>query len=72
MDLKGQTQLSIDVDKTTAYQCEECGSEFFEEIICIRKISRLLSGADDDSLIPMKTYRCSECKQIKREVRIRE
>ena len=42
MDLKGQTQLSIDVDKTTAYQCEECGSEFFEEIICIRKISRLL------------------------------
>ena len=24
MDIKGQTQLSIDVDKTTAYKCEEC------------------------------------------------
>ena len=70
MDLKGQTQLSIDVDKTTAYQCEECNSEFFEEVICIRKISRLLSGAADDSLIPMKTYRCSECKHINKDFKI--
>ena len=33
MDLKGQTQLSIDVDKTTAYKCDECDSEFFEEVV---------------------------------------
>ena len=63
MDL-GQTELSIDVDKTTPYTCEKCESEFFEQIICIRKISRLLSGAADDSLIPMKTYRCADCKHL--------
>ena len=42
MNLGQQTQVSIDMDKTTPYTCEECGSEFFEEVICIRKISRLL------------------------------
>ena len=40
-----QTQLSIDMDKTTPYKCDECQSEFFEEVICIRKISRLLRWA---------------------------
>ena len=66
MDL-GQTQVSIDMDKTTSYTCEECGSEFFEEVVMIRKISRLLSGAADDSLVPMKTYRCAECKHINKD-----
>jgi|TARA_R110002012_G_C11605892_1_gene607747 DNA-directed RNA polymerase subunit RPC12/RpoP len=60
----GKTSLQIDVDKTMAYKCEECESEFFEEIICIRKVSRLLVGAQDDSLIPMKTYRCADCKHL--------
>lgn len=66
MDL-GQTQISVDVDNTTPYVCEECGSEFFEEVIMIRKISRLMSGAADDALIPMKTYRCTECKHINKD-----
>ena len=39
MEIGGQTQLSIDVDKTIAYKCEECESEFFEEnIVKSRKL----------------------------------
>jgi DNA-directed RNA polymerase subunit RPC12/RpoP len=60
----GQTQVSIDMDKTTPYKCEECESEFFDEVICIRRVSRLLSGSADDTLVPMKTYRCAECKHV--------
>ena len=29
-----------------------------------------MSGAADDSLIPMKTYRCSECKNINKDFKI--
>ena len=50
--------------------CDECKSEFFEEVICIRKISRLLSGQADDSLVPMKTYRCAECKHINKDFKL--
>ena len=67
MELKGQTQVSIDIDKTNPYTCEECDSEFFEEIICIRKLSRLLSGDAEDTLVPMKTYRCAECKHLNKD-----
>ena len=63
----GETQLQIDIDKTTSYHCEECTSEFFEEVVCIRKVSRLLSGASDDSLVPMKTYRCADCKHLNKD-----
>jgi len=63
----GNTDIKIDVDKTLPYICEECESEFFEEIICIRKVSRLLVGAQDDSLIPMKTYRCADCKHLNKD-----
>ena len=70
MEIAGQTQVSIDMDKTTPYVCEKCGGEFFEEIICMRKVSKLLSGSLDDSLIPMKTYRCSECKHINEDFKL--
>jgi len=70
MEIAGQTQVSIDMDKTTPYQCEECKSEFFEEVVCIRKISRLLSGSADDSLVPMKTYRCAECKNVNKDFKV--
>ena len=66
MDI-GQTQVSIDMDKTTPYKCDECESEFFDEVICIRRVSRLLSGSGDDTLVPMKTYRCAECKHINKD-----
>tara|TARA_R110000765_G_C18724724_1_gene584738 strand:+ start:163 stop:381 length:219 start_codon:yes stop_codon:yes gene_type:complete len=64
MELKGQTQVSLDVDKTKPYKCEVCDSEFFEEVVCIRKVSRLLSGDAEDTLVPMKTYRCADCKHL--------
>jgi len=63
----GETQLKIDIDKTSSYTCEECESEFFEEVVCIRKVSRLISGAPDDSLVPMKTYRCADCKHLNKD-----
>ena len=64
MEIGGQTQISVDMDKTTPYKCEKCESEFFEDVVMIRKLSRLMSGTADDALVPMKTYRCAECKHI--------
>jgi DNA-directed RNA polymerase subunit RPC12/RpoP len=62
--MESNTQLSVNLEHTTPYTCDKCGCEFFEEIVCIRKISKLLSGSLEDGLIPMKTYRCSDCKHI--------
>ena len=42
----------------------------FSDVNDYGKIKFDISGAADDSLIPMKTYRCSECKHINEDFKI--
>jgi len=48
-------------------ECEECGSKFFEEVVSIKKVSKLLTGEAQDTIVPFPTYRCADCKHVNEE-----
>ena len=41
--------------------CESCGGTHFKEIVLIKKVSRLLTGTANDTLVPFPTYKCDQC-----------
>lgn len=53
--------------KTTPIVCEECGCERFVEVTLLRKVSKLLIGAQDDAVIPIPTFACHKCGHINKD-----
>jgi ribosomal protein S27E len=63
--------LNVDIRKnSTAVKCEECENETFNNVSFIRKISKLYTGSTSDSVVPVPTFQCSECKHINKEFTI--
>lgn len=52
---------------TTPIKCEECENETFTEVVFLRKASKLLTGAPQDSVIPVPAFQCSSCSHINKE-----
>jgi hypothetical protein len=67
MDLQQQQPKPIDPKNTTEVTCEKCSSNIFEEAVFIRKASKLLTGAANDSYIPVPTFKCVSCNHINKE-----
>jgi len=60
----------IDIKKnSSAVVCEleDCSSETFTEVVYIRKVSKLVTGAPKDSFVPIPTFQCSKCGHINKE-----
>jgi len=51
----------IQLQNSKQEHCVRCDGIFFEERIMIRRISKLLSGAPADQLIPMSVIVCADC-----------
>ena len=49
------------LSQTTPVKCESCGCEVFYPAYLLRKVSRLLIGAQDDGIIPINTFACASC-----------
>ncbi len=46
-------------------ECEKCQSQVFtQERIKIKQISKFLTGASQDSIIPMPVIACAECGHV--------
>jgi uncharacterized Zn finger protein len=60
----------IDLKEQPTVTCEECGSEYFKEVVMIKKVSRLLTGSPEDTLVPFPTYMCNKCYHVNEDFRI--
>jgi uncharacterized Zn finger protein len=60
----------IDLRQQETVVCEKCGSKFFKEVVLIKKVSKLLTGAPEDTLVPFPTYRCDDCGHINKDFQI--
>ncbi len=63
-------KLNVDLSKnSTAVKCqnEGCENELFKEVVYIRKVSKLITGAPNDSYIPIPVFQCSVCSHINKE-----
>lgn len=58
---------NIDLKQTTEIKCDECGSLYFEEVVMLRKLSKFVTGAPKDSVIPVPVIRCADCKHVNDE-----
>jgi hypothetical protein len=57
----------IDLKEQPTTTCENCGSKFFKEVVLIKKVSKLLTGSLEDTLVPFPTYRCDDCGHINKD-----
>ena len=53
--MQQQPQLNIDFKNTTSIEGHD-GGKLFGQAVIIRKISKFLIGADEDSLIPIPVF----------------
>ena len=59
---------NIDIaTKTTPIVCDACGNETFKPIFFLRKISRFLTGEDQDRVLPIDSLACVNCNHVNKE-----
>jgi hypothetical protein len=59
-----QPQLNFNLADAPYIKCEACSKDVFEEKMMIKKVSRFMSGADQDSIVPVPVLACSSCGNI--------
>lgn len=57
-------QLNVNLSEVPYIECEECAGKVFEEKIMIKKVSRFMTGSDQDSIVPIPVISCSKCGHV--------
>ena len=57
----------INLKDQPTVECEKCDSRFFKEVVLIKKVSKLLTGSSEDTIIPFPTYRCDDCGHVNKD-----
>jgi predicted Zn-ribbon and HTH transcriptional regulator len=65
-------QLTNALSNSTAIVCQSCQNPTFIEVTYLRKISKILTGNKDDTLIPVPTFACSKCGCVNDEFKLNE
>ncbi len=60
----------IDLKQQPTIVCEDCGSKFFKEVTMIKKVSKLLTGSREDTIVPFPTYMCNSCGFVNEEFQL--
>ena len=58
------TQPKIDITKSKAMLCDNCGYDVFIPGTKFRTISKIVAGTPQDVVIPIEVYLCGECGEI--------
>jgi len=64
--------MKIDLREQPTVKCEKCDSVWFEEVTMIKKVSKLLTGGTEDTIVPFPTYRCADCKHMNEDFNVFE
>ena len=54
----------IELSKIPALACEKCGCKLFTEVTMLKKVSALLTGSEQDTIVPFPTYACKDCGHV--------
>jgi uncharacterized Zn finger protein len=54
----------IDLRQQPTVACESCGHTYFREVVILKKVSKLLTGSSEDTLVPFPTYKCDSCGYV--------
>lgn len=48
-------------------ECENCQHTFFTPVVCIKKISALMSPTGQEINAPVQTFACSKCGHVNKD-----
>ena len=54
----------IDLRTQETVKCEKCESKFFKEVTMLKKVPKLLTGSQEDTIVPFPTYMCNDCGHV--------
>jgi hypothetical protein len=54
----------IDLKQQPTVVCDKCGSKYFKEVVLIKKVSKILTGSPEDTIVPFPTYMCNDCGNV--------
>lgn len=57
----------IDLKQQETIKCEKCESKYFKEVTMLKKVPKLLTGSQEDTLVPFPTYMCNECGFVNKD-----
>lgn len=57
-------QPKIDISKSKAMVCSECGYDVFIPGSKFRTISKIITGTPQDVIIPIEVFLCGECGTV--------
>ena len=60
-------KMKVDLREQPSVKCEKCESLFFEEVTMIKKVSKLLTGSSEDTIVPFPTYMCNDCSNVNQD-----
>ena len=60
-------ERQINLKDQPTVKCENCESTFFEQVFQIKKVSKLMTGSSEDTIVPFDTWRCADCKHVNKE-----
>jgi uncharacterized Zn finger protein len=60
----------IDLKEQPTIVCEKCSSMYFKEVTMIKKVTKLLTGSSEDTIVPFPTYMCNECGHVNEEFQL--
>ena len=58
------------VENMSSFVCGDCGSIYFKEVTMLKKVSKLLTGASEDTIVPFPTYMCNKCGFVNEEFQL--
>ena len=59
--------LNINSGDLKPMTCTECGGMYFRQVMAINKVSRFITGADKDTIVPVPVFRCDDCGHVPEE-----
>jgi uncharacterized Zn finger protein len=54
----------IDLKQQPTVKCDDCDSKYFKEVVLIKKVSKILTGSSEDTMVPFPTYMCVKCGHV--------
>ena len=60
----------INLKDQPTVECEKCKSKFFKEVVMLKKVSKILTGSPEDTIVPFPTYMCNECCNVNKDFKL--
>jgi len=59
--------MGLKLEDMTDIICENCGCRYFNQVHAFKRVSALLSPTGKEQIMPVPSFRCSDCGHINEE-----